>query len=283
MKPQPIFALLFISFLFAGPDSSAQDTRAFNQNASRSNHTRLRFTGDNTFILQASGGLVKALQDNAEGHFTPAVTAGYFKGKIGATLEGGHFPTDQGFDLKSYTAGIKSFTTTDLHSSKGAWYLAIGAVYRQPLPGDLQLQAGIAGGVRKNSFGEFAVTDISSGEMIADYNHSQQEDLRQKPLQLLIKPTIRLEWFPANSFIGVHLYASSLVCPSEQSVTVRFKDLLRVKYDGSQQEIRAQVMNAPFLTERISTAKTTMSVGGGISLRLKTRHDTVKNSINNVR
>ncbi|WP_155990007.1 hypothetical protein [Terrimonas ferruginea] len=284
MRPQPIFSLLFLTMLFTGVSASAQDTRAFNQNASRSNHTRIRSAPlQNELVFQASGGQAKAVQPNASSHFTPSATIGYFKSRIGATLEGGHFPTDPGFDLKNYSAGIQDFTTTDLRSSKGAWYLAIGPVYRQPLPANLQLQAGIAGGIRKNSFAEFSVTDISSGELIADYNNSQKEDVREKPFQLLIKPTIRLEWFPGNSFIGMHIYASGLINPTEQSVSVRYKDLSRVNYNASQQEIRAQVMNAPFTSQTISTAKTTMSFGGGISLRLKTRHETAKNSISNMR
>jgi hypothetical protein len=283
MKPQPILFLFSFATLLAFP-ASAQDTRAFNQNASRSNHTRIRSAPlQNELVFQASGGQAKATQDNASGYFTPSATIGYFKSRIGATLEGGHFPTDPGFDLKNYAAGIRDFTTTDLRSSKGAWYLAIGPVYRQPLPANLQLQAGIAGGIRKNSFAEFSVTDISSGELIADYNNSQKDDIREKPFQLLIKPTIRLEWFPGNSFIGMHIYTSGLINPTEQSVSVRYKDLSRVNYNTSQQEIRAQVMNAPFISQRINTAKTTMSFGAGISFRLKTRHETAKNSISNMR
>jgi len=284
MKPQPILQLFSLSALLAGSTVVAQDTRAFNQNASRSNHTRIRTAPlQNEVVFQASGGQAKANQDGAMGHFTPSATLGYFKGKTGATLEGGHLPTDPGFDLKNYTTGIQDFTSTNLRSAKGAWYIAIGPVYRQPLPANLQLQAGIAGGIRKNSFAEFSVTDIFSGEQIADYNNSQKDDIREKPFQLLIKPTIRLEWFPGNSFIGMHIYTSGLINPTEQSVTVRYKDLSRVNYNTSQQEIRAQVMNAPFIARTISTAKTTMSFGGGISLRLKTRHETAKNSISNVR
>lgn len=282
MKPQPILTLLSLTALLTGLPASAQDTRAFNQNASRSNHTRIRSAPlQNEIVFQASGGQAKTSQDNASGHFTPSATIGYFKSRIGATLEGGHLPTDPNFDLQNYTAGIRDFTSTALRPSKGAWYLAIGPVYRQPLPANLQLQAGIAGGIRKNSFAEFSVTDISSGQLIADYNNSQKEDIREKPFQLLIKPTIKLEWFPGNSFIGMHIYASGLINPTAQSVNVRYKDLSRVNYNTSQQEVRAQVMNAPFAAQTISTAKTTMSFGAGISLRLPTGRKTPRSAYQN--
>lgn len=269
MKPQTLFHLFSCAVLLAGYKAAAQDTRAFNQNASRSNHSRSSLTQpQDGLVFHASGAQAKATQKGAGGSFLPSGTIGYFQSRWGATLEAGSFNPDPGFDLDSYTSGIHDFTRTGLRASKASWFVALGPVYRQPLPANLQLQAGVAAGMQKNAFAEFSVSDIQSGQLIADYNNSQKTDTRNKPSQLLIKPTIRLEWFPSKSFIGVHLFASGLINPSEQSVAVRYRDLSRVNYDLPQQEVRMQVMNAPIQERTITTPKTTMTFGAGISLRL---------------
>src|SRR5438128_9492321 len=92
MKASISAALLLVFCSFVVNSACAQTTRAFNQNASRSNHTRL-MTGDG-WTFAASGGTSFATNSNEKSSFRGSGTAGrlsanYYFDKIGIGISSG--------------------------------------------------------------------------------------------------------------------------------------------------------------------------------------------------
>lgn len=268
MKPiflSTVFALLITTTI------AAQDLRTFNQNASRSNHTRISFAPDqNGLYFQLNGSSQRSANDSigTKGSLMPAATARYFYGNWGLGVEGGSFASNTPLAPDQYAAPMRGFTRTDIHSTEWkSWFVLAGPSFRKSIGTGLQLNADMKGGMVKMKPASFTITDQQSGALIADYNNQTKQSSNRQAL-LAVKPTLGLEWFPGNGPIGFNLHAGYMQAMGAKEITVYYRDLSKVNFAQSQQEVRFQVLNAPVKESRTKGPVANYSFGAGISIRI---------------
>jgi hypothetical protein len=253
----------------------SQNLRSFNQNALRSKQTSFA-PDDKSLIIRLNGDRTKSISDSVArtASFMPGIIAAYYKGDWGIGMEYGSFNSNPHFDINNYTQNIKSFTTNDISSTQ--WkssFLLAGPTYRKSL-GLLPItfSTDLLAGVMKMKAPSFSVRDAQQGIVIADYYRESKSSTAIEDPLFAIKPSVRLEWFPSDGFIGMNIHASYLQALGAKQSSTYYRDLSRVKYDGvSQQEVRNQVINAPVLETKTRGPVNNFSFGGGISIKIS--HD----------
>lgn len=271
--------LLLFVLLLTAVYSTAQNQRSFNQNASRSNHTRNNITpGDNGFFFRLTGDYAKANADSiaSKAVFMPGISAGFYSGNFGIGAEFGSFQNSPHFSISDYTQHINGFTTADITSSQWkSWYLLAGPSYRKAVgpcgqTGHfLLISADLNGGIMKMKPASFSIYDTQEGTLVADYYGAKKQSTSPESPLFAIKPNLRAEWFPGGGAIGVNVHASYLHAFGAGEISTYYRDLSKVKYDGlSQQEIRAQVLNAPVIESRTKGPVDNFGFGVGISIRI---------------
>lgn len=263
-----------VVLLAALVQSNAQDLRSFNQNASRSNHTRMA----SGFVFRVNGTSERAKADSiaARSVFLPGLSAHYYNKNWGVGAEFGSFNSTTHFDLAAYTKQINGFTLTDVNSTEWkTWFLLAGPSFQKGFAGNsFIISADVLGGIIKMKPASFSVKDISSGATIADYYRVRKENTGAENPLLGIKPNLRLEWFPEGGNIGFNIHANYLRAFGAKEITIYNRDLSNVKFDGlSQQEIRAQVLNAPVVETHTKGPVSNYGFGAGISIRLSSPRD----------
>jgi len=267
---KPIF-LPTVFALFITTAIAAQDLRTFNQNASRSNHTRISFEPDqNGLYFQLNGSSQRSINDSigTKGAFLPSATARYLYGNWGLVIEGGSFASNTPLAPEQYAVQMRGFTRTDIHAAEWkSWFVLAGPSFRKSIGPGLQLNADLKGGVVKMKPASFTITDQQSGTLIADYNN-QTKQSSNEPALFAAKPTISLEWFPGNGPVGFNLHAGYMQAIGANELTVYYRDLSKVNFEQSQQEVRFQVLNAPVKESRTKGPAASYSFGAGISIRI---------------
>jgi hypothetical protein len=163
MKNQPQTLLLSGLFLFAIAQIHAQDLRTFNQNASRSNHTRLSMN-DEPWTFEVNTGASFGVKSNENTLFRGSSMATkmggqYYFGNIGLGLSSGIIPgTISDNSLNDFIIDRK-FPRDQLQISKGKpfnGYLMFGPTVR--FGGPVEISAGIQGGIFLNNPGSLTLT-----------------------------------------------------------------------------------------------------------------------------
>ena len=258
------------------PPLFSQNLKVFNQNASRSNHTRLSVTTpEQAFVLRLNGDRTSSGSDGlASGSaFMPGISAHYYMGNWGLGAEYASFNNDPQFDIAAYLKNIQGFTDRDIVSSE--WRtrsLLAGISYRASLGGGLYATADVFGGLLRIKSPSYTIKDNTDGTLIADsYYDTKTTTSADKPL-FAVKPALRLEWFPGGGAIGLNIHASYLQATGAKEVSAYYRDLSKVRFDNtSQQEIRTQVLNAPVIETRSKGPVNNLAYGAGITLKIVTR------------
>jgi hypothetical protein len=253
-----------------------QNLKTFNQNPSRSNHTRLAVASpEQAFVLRLNGDRASSGSDGlASGAtFMPGIAAHYYMGNWGVGVEYASFNKDPQFDIAAYVKNIQGFTTRDIVSSQ--WRtrsLLAGFSYRAPLGNDVYVTADLSGGPLRIESPSYTIKDKTDGTLIADsYYATKTSTSADKPL-FAVKPALRLEWFPDHGAIGLNVHASLLQATSANEVSAYYRDLSKVRFENaSQQEIRAQVLNAPVIETRSQGPVKSLAFGAGIAVKITTR------------
>ncbi|MFT3822898.1 MAG: carboxypeptidase-like regulatory domain-containing protein [Chitinophagaceae bacterium] len=254
----------------------SQNLKSFNQNASRSNHTRLSFASpEQAFVLRLNGDRASSGSDGlASGAtFMPGIAAHYYVGNWGLGVEYASFSNDQQFDLAAYLKNIQGFTVRDIVSSQ--WKtrsLLAGISYRASLGDGLYATVNLSAGMLSIKPPSYTIKDKTDGTLIADTYYDTKTTTSADKALFAIKPALYLEWFPGSGAIGVNVHASYLQATGAQEVSAYYRDLSKVRFENaSQQEIRTQVVNAPVVETRSKGPVNSLAFGAGIALKIATR------------
>ena len=275
--------------------AQSQEQRAFNQNASSSNHTKITNTIKRSgFTFSLTGDYHKANTDSiaAKAVFLPGVSVHYYNGNWGAGAEFGTFTSSPHFNIADYTEGIRSFITTDIISTEWkSWFLLAGPSYRKSFGGKhggndpFVVSADLHGGLMKMKPAAFSIYDTKDGTLIADYYNRRKVSTEIEDPIFTIKPNLKLEWFPGGGGIGLNIHANYLQAIGAKEMSTYYRDFSKVNYNNgaTPDEVRLQVLNSPVIESKTKGPVSGYSFGGGISIRFgssdkNTRHNAVNTS-----
>ena len=265
-KPVNGLCVVFVSVISLHTSVTAQDTRAFNQNASRSNHTT------RGLVISLNSSKPTSHNDSVarNGSFMPSATVQYYYGDWGLGVEAGGFNSSPHFNIDEYIKNINGFT--DLNVSSTEWknlFIVAGPSFRKYLGAGAYFGVDFYAGLMKIKSPSFSITDKETGNLIADFNYARKTTTANENPLFAVKPGIKLEWFPGNGPLGLHIHGSYMNAFGAKEITNYYRDLTKVNFNGlSQQEIRAQVINAPVIETKSKGAVSNISFGAGISIAL---------------
>lgn len=265
-KPFNGLCVVFVFVISLHTSVTAQDTRAFNQNASRSNHTT------RGLVISLNSSKPTSHNDSVarNGSFMPSATVQYYYGDWGLGAEAGGFNSSPHFNIDEYIKNINGFT--DLNVSSTEWknlFIVAGPLFRKYLGAGAYFGVDFYAGLMKIKSPSFSITDKETGNLIADFNYTRKTTTANENPLFAIKPGIKLEWFPGNGPLGLNIHGSYMNAFGAKEITNYYRDLAKVNFNGlSQQEIRAQVINAPVIETKSKGAVSNISFGAGISIAL---------------
>jgi hypothetical protein len=262
-KPFNGLCVVFVSMVSLSSSLSAQTTRAFNQNASRSNHTR-----GVVISLNNTKGTTHGDSVASNISFIPSATVQYYSGDWGIGAEVGGFNASPHFNIDEYIKNISGFSQLNVSSTqwKNLFVLA-GPSFRKYLGAGAYFGVDLYAGLMKMKSPSFSITDKESGNLIADYHYARKTTTANENPLFTIKPGIKIEWFPGDGPIGLNIHGSYMNTFGATEISNYYRDLSKVNFNGlSQQEIRAQLMNAPVIETKSKGAINNISFGAGVSV-----------------
>ncbi len=214
----------------------------------------------------ANGGTSSSTGISQSFSFNPNLSLDYFLGIFGLGLDAGTFGTNTSFDYNNYITQLENLDFVNISNPKTMWRstsVLIGPSLSIPFSKrttGATLTLSVKGGLTFNQTPEISVIDNISNTKIASYLPSA--DFKKNALTL--KPALSLKYW-VNKNIALNVNAQYSMQTGLNKFTTGYKDLSKVNFSGTNDQIRREISTASSITSTTKGADKYLSFGIGIS------------------